>query len=399
LRKGAAAAIMMCAVMVLVIGAPLVTADTHHIVKGAQGPRASAVSWNYMPTENGAWSGHIVNTGLRSLVVDVDDVTSGAPVSVLHQRIRFAAYPTDTIDTNSALMTKDRMYTITATPNGVRGSSCTVDDMFTGMLPPVAAFTYSVTGATVSVDGSGSSDPNVGGSITGWGWEWGDGMIGSGMMATHTYAQSGTYTILLTVMSNMGLTGSVSHDATVVVSQPPVASFIGVAASGGKLTVNGSASSSAVGIAKWDWNFGDNIIASGVTRTHTYVATGTYSVTLTVTDNNGQKASVSQSFAVVNSALPPLPYTVYGYTYASNGVTPLPGCAVSVTNVLTGETLIGNVADATGLYYVNDIMPLYFVSGNTMVISAVGPGGQTGSTSVVLDLTGAPYLQVDVTLV
>lgn len=398
MRKSAAAvAIMMCAVMVLVIGAPLVTADTHTIVKGAQGPRASAVSWNYVPADNGVWYGNITNNGLRSLVIDVDDVTSGVPVSVLHQRIRFAAYASSVFDTIGATMTKDRQYTITATPNGVRGSSCIVEDRFTTQILPIPAFTYSVLGPTVSVDGSGSYDPS-GGTIVGWGWEWGDGTSGTGDLASHTYGASGTYTITLTVMTDKGLTASVSHDVQVVVNQL-VASFTGVVASGGKLTVDGSGSTSSVGIASWDWNFGDNIIASGVTRTHTYVSSGTYVVTLTVTDINGQKASLSQEFAVINSALPPLPYTVYGYTFASDGVTPLAGSAVGITNVLTGETLIGNVADETGLYYVNDIMPLYFVTGNTMTVSAVGPGGQTGSTSVVLELSGTPYLQVNLTLV
>jgi len=340
-----------------------------------------------------------VNTGLRSLVIDVDDVTSGVPVSVLHQRIRFAAYPTDTIDTNGATMVKDRIYTVTATPNGVRGSSCTVDDAFMNVQPPVAAFTYSVSGPTVSVDGSGSSDPNPGGSIAAWGWEWGDGMTETGVLASHTYAASGTYTVMLTVMSNNGVTASVSQDVTVVVAVPPVPSFTATIASGGKLTVDGSASTGTGGIVAWDWNFGDYIIASGVTRTHTYVATGTYTVTLTVTDSLGGTASTSQSLYVVNSALPPLPYTIYGYTYASDGMTGLVGSEVRVANVLTGETLIGTVSDAAGLYYINDIMPLYFVTGNTMVVSAVGPGGETGSVSVVLDLSGTPYLQVDVTLV
>src|SRR4030042_6762528 len=60
-KRIAAMAILTCAVMVLVVGAPLVTADTHHVVKGAQGPRASAVSWNVVPTDNGSWYGHIVN--------------------------------------------------------------------------------------------------------------------------------------------------------------------------------------------------------------------------------------------------------------------------------------------------------------------------------------------------
>ncbi len=466
----------MCAVMVLVIGAPLVTADTHHVVKGAQGPRASAVSWNYTATDNGAWVGHITNSGLRSLVVDVDDVTSGVASSILHQRIRFAAYPSNVLDSERAVMTAGHDYAITVTPNGVRGSYCDVEDVFIPLDAPIASFTFTAAFTTVSVDGSASMDPD--GTIVAWGWEWGDGTTGTGVTATHTYAASGVYTIVLTVMDNDGLTGSVSHDVSVIDHQPvaafttsvvdmtvtadaltstddqgitsyawawgdgasgtgviathtyaaadtytitltvtdtigqtnsvshdvtiqagtpPIADFTGTASSGGMLHVDGSPSSSSVGIARYDWNFGDNIIASGSIHDHKYVATGTYDVTLTVTDNNGLKASVTKSFAVTNTALPPLPFTVYGNTLTGGG-SPVAGAAVSVTNVRTGETLIGNVADATGFYYINDVMPLYFVAGDTLIVSAVS-GALTGSMSVLPDFNGQPFLQVDVVLV
>ena len=476
--KIAALAILMCAVMVLVAGAPLVVADTHHVVKGAQGPRASAVSWEYAPTEAGVWTGHVVNSGLRSLVVDVNDITTGAASSILHQRIRFAVAGDDMM-TSGAMMAKNHLYNITVTPNGPKGTSCTVDDVLTTVPSPVAAFTYNVAGAIVSVDGSTSSDPNLGASITGWGWEWGDGMTGTGMTASHTYAAAGTYTITLTVLSSTGMTGSTSHDVTLVDS-PPVASFTAVptdltvsvdasastddfgitgynwnfgnsktgtgmlathtyAASGtytvtltvtdtkgqttpanklvtvvagvpkpvasfivtsalnaATVTVDASASTSTVGIASYGWNWGDSIIGpSGVTSSHYYLAGASYTITLTVTDTLGQKGTLSKTVIVVNNALPPPPFTLYGTTWASNGVTPLAGCTVTITDVRTGTTLIGTVSGADGTYF-GDISPLLIVAGDTIIVNATGPAGQTGSgTGIVAD---TPYLGIDVTL-
>lgn len=67
--------------------------------------------------------------------------------------------------------------------------------------PPVATFTSTPSegGAPLSVsfDASGSYDPD--GLVTSYRWSFGDGTSGSGMIATHIYAQPGTYTVQLTV--------------------------------------------------------------------------------------------------------------------------------------------------------------------------------------------------------
>src|SRR5438132_12957408 len=44
----------------------------------------------------------------------------------------------------------------------------------------------------------------------------------------------------------------------------------------------------------------------GAPVSHTYQTTGSYTVTLTVTDSTGQKASTSQTVTVVSPAPPPL---------------------------------------------------------------------------------------------
>ena len=82
----------------------------------------------------------------------------------------------------------------------------------------------------------------------------------------------------------------------------PVAAFTS-GVSGLTANVNGAGSTDSDGtIASYVWDFGDGGTGTGVTASHTYAADGTYTVTLTVTDNGGAKGTVSHSVSV---AAPP----------------------------------------------------------------------------------------------
>lgn len=52
-------------------------------------------------------------------------------------------------------------------------------------------------------------------------------------------------------------------------------------------------------LIRYDWQFGDGGTATGATPSHTYAASGTYSVTLTVKDDAGKTAATTQSVTVV----------------------------------------------------------------------------------------------------
>jgi PKD repeat protein len=91
---------------------------------------------------------------------------------------------------------------------------------------------------------------------------------------------------ILGVMTSIAILLSV---ALTYANQLPVAAFTGQT-SAITLTANFDAHSSYDPdgtIVSYNWNFGDGETGSGITASHTYAASGTYTVTLTVEDNLG----------------------------------------------------------------------------------------------------------------
>jgi PKD repeat protein len=172
--------------------------------------------------------------------------------------------------------------------------------------PPVASFTYSPTepmvDETVTFDASASYDPD--GTIESYEWNFGDGGTGTGVVTTHTYNTAGTYTVTLTVTDDDGLTDTATSDVTVSPPelQPPVASFTFSPTSplvDETVTFDASASYDPDGtIVSYDWDFGDGLSDTGEIVTHAYSAAGTYTVTLTVTDNDGLTDTITKDIVV-----------------------------------------------------------------------------------------------------
>jgi aqualysin 1 len=85
-------------------------------------------------------------------------------------------------------------------------------------------------------------------------------------------------------------------------TQPPVATFSANGCPKSTCTFDGSSSSAVNGIANFAWNFGDNSASvsgnSAAKILHAYTSKGSFTVTLTVTDNAGLKASVSHTVSI-----------------------------------------------------------------------------------------------------
>jgi len=143
---------------------------------------------------------------------------------------------------------------------------------------------------TVALDGTGSSDAD-GDPLT-YLWNFGDNSLpGRGEKVFHTYPKGGSYPVILTVDDGTGLGNARSTSAIkVMLNDPPVAKAgDDKTVCAGKVVIfDGVASVDPEGgRLKYHWNFGDSTEAEGVNPTKIYDRGGTYTVTLTVTDDSG----------------------------------------------------------------------------------------------------------------
>lgn len=105
---------------------------------------------------------------------------------------------------------------------------------------------------------------------------------------------------------------------TAAPNTPPTASFTTSCAEG-TCTLDGSGSSDPDGVVtSYVWDFGDGTSpGAGVTANHVYAASGTYTVTLTVTDNRGATSTTTRTVDILLPNVPP----VAGFTPACAGLT------------------------------------------------------------------------------
>jgi|GEM_PF-1706874 len=89
-------------------------------------------------------------------------------------------------------------------------------------------------------------------------------------------------------------------------------------------------------ITTWEWVFGDHTNANGEIVTHTYVNTGTYTVTLTVTDNAGAKNTDTTSCVITQPNHPPTTPIITG---PANGTTNTTYNFTAVSTDLDNDTI------------------------------------------------------------
>jgi pectinesterase len=168
--------------------------------------------------------------------------------------------------------------------------------------PPSASFAVSppdvTPGETVTLDARESADID-GDALT---YEWDlddDGTVErTGAVVTTTYPTLGERTVTLTVTDSEGASTTTSRTVSVSTAEElPTARFryqrldafeppddIRV---GHRLLFNASTSSAPDGreVRRYEWSFGDGTTARGNTATHSYERSGTYTVTLQITDS------------------------------------------------------------------------------------------------------------------
>lgn len=85
--------------------------------------------------------------------------------------------------------------------------------------PPIARYTATQLGATTEVAFDASASTDSDGSLIAHEWDFGDGSSDSGVIVNHTYASSGTYTVVLTVTDD-DMATAVQSSNVIVATEP-----------------------------------------------------------------------------------------------------------------------------------------------------------------------------------
>jgi PKD repeat protein len=202
---------------------------------------------------------------------------------------------------------------------------------------PTPVFVFSPSAPQVGQTVSFNAGPSVaapGHPITSYSWNFGDGATASGVTASHIFAVTGTYAVVLTVRDDTGqqATNTTPVDVGIVgggggggAPSPPTATFtFGPPNPSVNEVVSFNATTSAAGagrsIASYVWNFGDGTApGAGVTPTHAFTTAATYPVTVTVTDNGVPALSTTSASVGVTVGAPQAPTANFTFSPATPG--------------------------------------------------------------------------------
>ena len=180
-------------------------------------------------------------------------------------------------------------------------------------------------GSSVNFSGSSSTSP-VGGITYNW---------GSSSGADYSASFSESATVTLTVTDEFGATVSATADI-VADGDAPVPTFTATVKSNtddegseydgsnvdedfSTVIFNASASSDAVGIDSYSWDFGDESTDTGDVVSHIFANPGSFDVTLTATDAAGNSATHTMSVDVNDVTVPSAEFN-WSYTNESGGM-------------------------------------------------------------------------------
>ncbi len=239
--------------------------------------------------------------------------------------------------TTSSLQNPTHAYTLSNTYNvslSVTSNNGCVHDTVMAIpvnASPVASFSSSggcISGATVLTDASSVASPAT---ISSWAWDIGNnGTVEYNTAnATHTFPASGTYNVLLTVVSSAGCVDDTLAAVTVLTSVTADFSLTNVCEDAAAAFFDQSSGS----IASWSWNFDDAGTATVQNPSHTYSVAGIYSVQLIVSSSQGCMDTLTKQLTIY-------PAPVAGFT-----TSPADGC-VPFNVVLNDTSTItaGNIA-------------------------------------------------------
>ncbi|MDA0524479.1 S8 family serine peptidase [Methanococcoides alaskense] len=165
-------------------------------------------------------------------------------------------------------------------------------------IPPVADFTSNVTSGTEPLSVKFEDNSSNAKDIE---WDFGDGNTSIEIGPVHTYTIPGTYNVSLNVSNDDGTDYIlIENYITVIALSKPIASFVATPMTG-SYPLPVSFTDRSINATKWFWNFGDGNTSADRHPSHTYLAAGTYSVSLNVSNAKYDNFTSISNFITVST--------------------------------------------------------------------------------------------------
>lgn len=252
------------------------------VTAGLVGTTAIPVeSWGYIPASTQGKI-RVINN-----VPGIPGVTGSGYLAEIHFHVVGAAGTGSDISLSGGILGDKNAHQIPAT---WAGGSVNVTAAVT------ADFSANVTevqvnqGLTFTASATGGS-----GVYATYAWNFGDGGTSNATNPNHSYATTGNYTVSLTVTDSLGTTDTKTRTSYITVYAALTA---GCSADFTEALVNQSITFTASSTGgkpgyTYAWDFGDSGTSTAANPTHSFAASGNYTVSLTVTDALGNTSSTT----------------------------------------------------------------------------------------------------------
>ncbi len=244
---------------------------------------------------------------------------------------------------------------------------------------------------------AGATDDGPMGQLT-YEWSFGDGESAFGRRAVHRYLEPGTYEATVTVTDAGG--NEASDTVQITVAAPPANVAPTVQASADPMTgaaplrvrLTAQGTDSDGDRMEYSWDFGDGSPAAAARNgVHTYTQPGTYTATVTVTDEDGATGSAEVEIVVAGGAANTAPTVQAAADPAGPGTAPMLVRFTSAARDADGDMVstvwdFGDGVRAGGPVAVHT----YTTPGvHTATVTVTDPSGATGTATVQVTVAAA----------
>jgi PKD repeat protein len=256
-----------------------------------------------------------------------------------------------------------------------------------------------LTGQPIHIEGS-FTDPGINDTWTG-SIDFGDGTATQTLDLNsdntfafeYTYTSAGSYALTVTISDGDGTASKVFLIEVLPSNRAPVAVLAGdtTGTEGDALQFDASGSSDPDGDALiYTWDFGDGQSATGVTVSHIFADNGTYLVTLTVDDQNGESSQATLTVQVENAA-PVVSLSDPGAAVRGQAIPFVGGFTdPGVNDTWTGTVDFGDGSGAQPLVLNSDQSFAFdhtYTAANTYSVTVTITDNDGGTGIVVLEIT------------